>query len=100
MYSDEADFCRRIKTAGWEVRHLPWMTIVHHAFKDGVKPTVDVLSAHSRAKYAREPFSPAHRTAFGVAVMVPHVLRSLYPGRGETGPPKRGPNRRVIAALL
>src|SRR4051794_37104690 len=100
MYSDEADFCRRIKTAGWEVRHLPWMTIVHHAFKDGVKPTVDVLSAHSRAKYARKHFSPAHRTAFGAAVMLPHVLRSLYAGRGETGRLKRDANRRVIAALL
>jgi N-acetylglucosaminyl-diphospho-decaprenol L-rhamnosyltransferase len=100
MYSDEADFCRRIKTAGWEVRHLPWMTIVHHAFKDGVKPTVDILSAHSRTKYARKHFSPVHRAAFCAAVMLRHVLRSLYAGRGETGRLKRDANRRVIATLL
>src|SRR3954468_13898297 len=100
MYSDEADFCRRIKTAGWEVRHLPWMTIVHHAFKDGVKPAVDVLSAHSRAKYARKHFSPAHRAAFGAAVMLRHVLRAIWSGRGETGRLKRDANRRVIATLL
>jgi GT2 family glycosyltransferase len=100
MYSDEADFCRRIKTAGWAVRHLPFMTIVHHAFKDGVKPTVDILSACSRRKYARKHFSPAHRAAFGAAVMLRHVLRAVYSGRGETGRLKRDANRRVIATLL
>jgi hypothetical protein len=100
MYSDEADFCRRIKTAGWAVRHLPDMTIVHHAFKDGVKPAVEVLSAHSRAKYARKHFSPVHRLAFGAAVMLRHGLRSVYAGRGETGRSKRDANRLAIAALL
>src|SRR4029079_863670 len=100
MYSDEADFCRRIKTAGWQVRHLPRMTIVHHAFKDGVKPSVDCLIAHSRMKYARKHFSPAHRTAFGTAVMLRHALRSVYAGRGETGRLKRSANRRVVATLL
>jgi GT2 family glycosyltransferase len=100
MYSDEADFCRRIKTAGWDVRHLPAMTIVHHAFKDGVKPTVDVLSAHSRMKYARKHFSPGHRAAFGAAVMLRHALRSVYAGGGETGRLKRDANRRAIATLL
>jgi N-acetylglucosaminyl-diphospho-decaprenol L-rhamnosyltransferase len=100
MYSDEADFCRRIKTAGWDVRHLPAMTIVHHAFKDGVKPSVDILSAHSRMKYARKHFSPAHRAAFGAAVMLRHGLRSVYAGRGETARLKRDANRQVIATLL
>jgi N-acetylglucosaminyl-diphospho-decaprenol L-rhamnosyltransferase len=100
MYSDEADFCRRIKTAGWDVRHLPWMTIVHHAFKDGVKPSVDILSAHSRMKYARKHFSPAHRAAFCSAVMLRHALRSVFAGRGETGRLKRSANRRVVATLL
>jgi N-acetylglucosaminyl-diphospho-decaprenol L-rhamnosyltransferase len=100
MYSDEADLCRRIKTAGWDVRHLPAMTIVHHAFKDGVKPSVDCLAAHSKMKYARKHFSPAHRAAFGAAVMLRHGLRSVYAGRGETGRLKRAANRRVVATLL
>jgi N-acetylglucosaminyl-diphospho-decaprenol L-rhamnosyltransferase len=100
MYSDEADLCRRIKTAGWEVRHLPQMTIVHHAFKDGVKPSVDILSAHSRMKYARKHFSPAHRAAFAGAVVLRHALRSVYAGGGESARRKRAANRLVIATLL
>jgi GT2 family glycosyltransferase len=30
LYSEETDFCRRIRRAGWAVRHLPWMTIRHY----------------------------------------------------------------------
>ena len=30
MYSEETDLCRRIKSAGWDVRHLPSMTIFHY----------------------------------------------------------------------
>jgi N-acetylglucosaminyl-diphospho-decaprenol L-rhamnosyltransferase len=100
MYSDEADFCRRIKTAGWDVRHLPQMTIVHHAFKDGVKPSVEILSAHSRMKYARKHFSPVHRAAFQGAVELRHALRAVYAGGGETGRSKRAAHRQVIATLL
>jgi len=38
LYSEEPDLCLRIKRAGWQVRHLPQMTIVHHAGKGGVQP--------------------------------------------------------------
>ena len=31
MYAEETDLCRRVKTAGWEIRHLPQMTILHQA---------------------------------------------------------------------
>ena len=44
MYSDETDLCRRIKMAGWEIRHLPSMTILHYAGKAGIKPRIESLS--------------------------------------------------------
>ena len=81
MYSDETDLCRRIKTAGWEVRHLPQMTILHHDGKAGVNPKIDSLGAHTRMMYARKFFSPAHRAAYLGAVMLRHLLRSVYAGR-------------------
>jgi N-acetylglucosaminyl-diphospho-decaprenol L-rhamnosyltransferase len=100
MYSDETDFCRRIKLAGWEIRHLPQMTILHHDGKAGVKPNIESLAAHSRMRYARKFFSPAHRLAYAAAVMLRHGLRSIYAGGGERGQQKRAANRRVIATLL
>ena len=39
IYAEEIDLCRRVKTAGWEIRHLPQMTILHHATKGGVRST-------------------------------------------------------------
>jgi GT2 family glycosyltransferase len=100
MYSDETDFCRRIKTAGWEVRHLPQMTILHHDGKAGVKPSIDSLDAYNRMVYARKHFSPAHRGVYGGAVTLRLVLRSVYAGRGETARLKRAANRRAIATLI
>jgi GT2 family glycosyltransferase len=33
MYSEELDWCRRIKTAGWRVVYLPAAKIIHHEGK-------------------------------------------------------------------
>jgi N-acetylglucosaminyl-diphospho-decaprenol L-rhamnosyltransferase len=100
MYSDETDFCRRIKLAGWEVRHLPQMTIIHHEGKAGIKPSIESLSAYTRLAYARKYFSPVHREAYAGAVLLRHALRSVFAGSGETGRLRRAANRRVVATLL
>jgi N-acetylglucosaminyl-diphospho-decaprenol L-rhamnosyltransferase len=100
MYSDETDLCRRIKTAGWEIRHLPQMTILHHDRKAGIKPHIESLSAITRMMYARKYFSPLHRVVYRGALMLRHLLRSGYAGSGETGTLKRTANRVVVSALL
>ena len=33
MYSEEMDWCRRIKGAGWEIVYLPTATVIHHEGK-------------------------------------------------------------------
>ena len=100
MYCDETDLCRRIKSAGWEVRHLPSMTIVHHEGKAGVKPSIEALCAHSRIAYARKHFSPAHRGLYFAAVMLRHALRSVFAGSGELGRQRRHASRVVVKTLL
>jgi GT2 family glycosyltransferase len=100
MYSDETDFCRRIKLAGWEIRHVPDMIIFHHDGKAGVKPEIEALAAHNRMVYARKYFSPAHRWLYGGAVILRHLFRAVYAGSGETGRKKRAANRLAIAAVL
>jgi hypothetical protein len=86
--------------AGWEVRHLPQMTILHHENKAGVKPAIESLGAYTRLMYARKFFSPAHRAAYAGAVMMRLLLRSIYAGRGETGRLKRASNRHATITLL
>jgi N-acetylglucosaminyl-diphospho-decaprenol L-rhamnosyltransferase len=100
MYSDETDLCRRIKTAGWEVRHLPSMTILHHAGKAGVKPSIESLGAWTRVAYARKHFSPLHRAAYSGALVLGHSLRSVYAGRGEQGRLRRQASRQAVATLV
>ena len=99
MYSDETDLCRRIKSAGWGIRHLPQMTIIHHDGKAGVKPSIESLNAYSRIAYARKHFSPPHRAVYWAAVMLRHSLRSVYAGSGELGRLRTQANRRVVATL-
>jgi GT2 family glycosyltransferase len=100
MYCDETDFCRRIKSAGWEIRHVPQMTILHHADKAGIKPSIVSLGANSNKLYARKFFSPAHRAAYLGAVMLKLLLRSVYAGPGQTGRLKRVANRSAIRTLI
>jgi GT2 family glycosyltransferase len=95
MYSEETDFCRRISMAGWDIRHLPQMTILHHSTKGGVDPIAESLNAHTSMLYARKFISPAHRLAYTGAVMLRHGLRSAC-----GGPPSRAAGRRALATLL
>ena len=53
IYCEEPDLCLRIKQAGWEVRHLPPMTIIHHAGKGGVRPKMAAQDAYTRMQYAQ-----------------------------------------------
>jgi len=80
IYSEEPDLCLRMKRAGWEIRHVPWMTIVHHAGKAGHKPRIVVQDAYSRLQYARKHFGPLHRGAYMSAVVGRHLLRAMLGG--------------------
>jgi N-acetylglucosaminyl-diphospho-decaprenol L-rhamnosyltransferase len=100
MYSDETDSCWRIKAAGWEIRHLPSMTIIHHEGKAGIKPHIESLNAASRIRYARKHFSPVHRLLYFGAILLGASLRSVYGGSGERGRLVRTANRRKVATLL
>ena len=100
IYSEETDLCRRIKTAGWEVRHLPSMTILHHDGKAGVKPSIESLGACNRVAYARKHFSPVHRAAYSGAVMLGYGLRSVFAGWGEQARLRRRASRRAVATLV
>lgn len=97
MFSEEIDLCRRIKLAGWEVGHLPRMTILHHDGKAGVQPRLECLSAASRMIYARKFFSPAHQGLYRCALMLRHGVRAAYPGGAQDA--RREASRQVLRTL-
>jgi hypothetical protein len=100
LYSDEPDLCRRIKMAGWEVWHLPRMTIVHHEGKAGVNPRIESINAYSRMVYARKHLSPLHRKAYFAALLWRYGVRSVYSGAGEPGAVRRRAARQALRTLM
>jgi N-acetylglucosaminyl-diphospho-decaprenol L-rhamnosyltransferase len=76
LQSEEPDLCLRIKRAGWQVRHMPQMTIVHHAGKAGVVPRMVAQDAYSRKQYAHKHFSRVHRRLYVSALGLHHLVRT------------------------
>jgi GT2 family glycosyltransferase len=76
LQSEEPDLCRRIKQAGWEVRHVPVMTILHRAGKAGIVPRMTAQNVYSRRQYARKHFSRAYASAYLGAHCVNYLLRA------------------------
>lgn len=64
LYSDEVDLAYRIKQAGWRVRHLPQMRILHHAGKAGFNPKIYAQLGYARRIFAAKHFSPPRRVAY------------------------------------
>jgi GT2 family glycosyltransferase len=100
MYSEETDFCRRIKSAGWDICHFPWMTILHYGAKLRIDPGVESLIAHSRMIYARKHFSAIHRALYLDALLLKHSVRFVGAGRGELGTRRRAAHRAALRTLL
>jgi N-acetylglucosaminyl-diphospho-decaprenol L-rhamnosyltransferase len=75
FYSEEVDFCLRVKRAGWEVRHLPRFTIVHHGGKTDSSPRMEAQMAYARRQYATKHFGRPRRTAFLAAIALRHLTR-------------------------
>jgi N-acetylglucosaminyl-diphospho-decaprenol L-rhamnosyltransferase len=74
LYSEEIDWCLRAHQRGWDVRHLPVMTVNHHA---GRRDSGDLMAqlAHSRSLFAAKHHG--HLRAFGIraALALGYVLR-------------------------
>jgi N-acetylglucosaminyl-diphospho-decaprenol L-rhamnosyltransferase len=95
MYCEEADLCLGVKRAGWEVRHLPLMTILHHAGKAGWNPRLVAQEAYARRQYLRKHFSPLHRALALAAFALGHVGRATI-GRGAD---RRAASRAALRTL-
>jgi GT2 family glycosyltransferase len=50
MYSEELDWCKRIKTAGWQVVYLPTAQVIHHQGKSSEQASTQRHINFNRAK--------------------------------------------------
>jgi N-acetylglucosaminyl-diphospho-decaprenol L-rhamnosyltransferase len=100
IYSEEPDLSLRMKQAGWETRHLPLMTILHHEGKAGISDKMLAQDAFARRQYARKHFSRPHRAAYAAALGLRYALRVALPGAGLAASRRRGANLRALRTLL
>ena len=95
LYCEETDLCLRIKQAGWEIRHVPFMTILHHANKGGWNPRMEAQNAFAKRQYFDKHLSPVHQLAAKGALVLGYALRSALGGQG-----RRTSARAGLATLL
>jgi len=100
LYAEEADLSLRIKQAGWSVRHLPGMTITHHALKGGTQPRMVAQEALARRQYAQKYFARPHRALYLGALGARHLIRAATAGKGTEAALHRQAARWAIATLL
>jgi N-acetylglucosaminyl-diphospho-decaprenol L-rhamnosyltransferase len=97
LYCEEIDLCLRIKQAGWEIRHLPYLTIVHHANKESGNPRLDAQVAFAKRQYFTKHLGSVHRMAATGALGFGFALRWV---RGYRDARRRESCRAALATLL
>ena len=97
LYCEETDLCLRIKQAGWEIRHLPHFTILHHAKKGGWNPRLEAQAAFAKRQYFHKHFSPAHRLTAIAALALGYTVRA---GLGNESTGRRQSSRAALTTLL
>jgi GT2 family glycosyltransferase len=90
LYSEDTDLCRRIRTAGYDIRFEPAATAVHIGGQSSPRPSLLPLLAKSRIRYAQKhavgPAALLHRVGVGLSATTHLVAaRSAAARRGHAG---------------
>lgn len=97
LFSEEADLCLRLKHAGWETRHSPLMTILHHAGKAALDDRLSAQDAYSRRQYAMKNMPRLQACLALAAYGLGQVLRL---GHATSDPELRSARRRCARRCL
>jgi len=82
MYSEELDWCKRLKDAGWEVVYLPTATIIHHEGKSSeqVAPARHIYFQSSKVRYFRLHHGPLQAEVLRYFLLTTYVYQMLREG--------------------
>jgi N-acetylglucosaminyl-diphospho-decaprenol L-rhamnosyltransferase len=79
VYSDEVDFCKRLRDAGWSTLYVPAAVAVHHEqLSTGAVPERRIVElSRNRDRYMRKHHSPLAAGVVRVLTAWAYALRSL-----------------------
>jgi GT2 family glycosyltransferase len=96
LFSEETDLCLRIRRAGWDIRHLPDLTILHHADKAGYNERLDAQAAFAKRQYVEKHFSRGQRAVAIGALAFGYGLRAVLTRDAR----RRSSSRAALATVL
>jgi GT2 family glycosyltransferase len=77
LFSEETDLCWRLKEEGWDVVHLPLLTIRHFESERSATPLMEAQAAYARLLFARKHFTWA--APYRLAMILRYALRARRP---------------------
>jgi exopolysaccharide biosynthesis WecB/TagA/CpsF family protein len=80
LYSEETDYFRRLRDAGWQVWFEPGAAVRHERGGSGTSPELTALLEVNRVRYARKYRSRVGAAATSAAVRLGCALRRRDPG--------------------
>lgn len=79
LYSEEADYCRRLRASGASIRFQPDAVVRHRGAGSGTSDALHALQEVNRVRYFRKWHGPLTSTGFAGAVILKGVLRAYQP---------------------
>ncbi len=99
LYSEECDWCYRFWQAGWQVEHLPNLTVVHHC-GSGSSGALKPQLTHSRILFAEKHFSPLKAAGIRAGHVLRHAIRvAIFAPLGAFSRGRRERARNELAGL-
>ena len=103
LYSEETDWCYRCREAGWDVRHLPVMSVIHHR-NSRYPPDQLVQLSYSKLLFARKHYPARKAGMMRRAMALHHLLRAAAfgaAGRLRSGSGARASaERRALSVIM
>jgi GT2 family glycosyltransferase len=89
LYSEETDYCRRLREVGYTIHYVPDAIVVHRGGGSGSSPDLVALNAVNRIRYFRKYHGRLASAVFRAVVILNELLHVHRPG-----------DRRALGALL
>ncbi|WP_394524075.1 WecB/TagA/CpsF family glycosyltransferase [Paenarthrobacter nicotinovorans] len=83
LYSEETDYCHRMREAGYSIWFEPSARMWHQRGGSGASPQLTALMSVNRVRYAEKYLGPGRVMAFRGAVLAAEVARLGKPGHLE-----------------
>lgn len=99
LFSEETDLCWRLKRSGWQVVHMPCVTIRHYEHDQGKSSQLEAQAAYARIQFARKHFRRVadYRWALALRYALRVCLHSLPRNRERR---RRQAARAALATVL